>query len=67
MPPGDLTDNSDSKGPVTAEVLDLALEPQHRDYLLQRHGRVDLDPIPPADDGSPYNWPTWMVCHSSLR
>lgn len=32
---------------------------QHRDYLLQRHGTLDLDPMPSGDPADPYNWPTW--------
>lgn len=40
---------------------------EHRDYLLQRHGTLDLDPIPSADPADPYNWPRWkkmanLVC-----
>ncbi|KAK6393397.1 hypothetical protein LTR65_002688 [Meristemomyces frigidus] len=40
---------------------------EHRDYLLQRHGTLDLDPIPSMDPADPYNWPTWrknanLVC-----
>ncbi|KAF5016584.1 hypothetical protein F66182_11692, partial [Fusarium sp. NRRL 66182] len=35
------------------------LSPQHREYLLQRHGTLNLDPIPSADDADPYNWPVW--------
>ncbi|KAK5132088.1 hypothetical protein LTR08_000338 [Meristemomyces frigidus] len=32
---------------------------EHRDYLLARHGTLDLDPIPSADPADPYNWPKW--------
>lgn len=32
---------------------------EHRDYLIQRHGTVDLDPLPSADPADPYNWPQW--------
>jgi multidrug resistance protein len=40
---------------------------EHRDYLIQRHGTLDLDPIPTADPADPYNWPAWkkmanLVC-----
>ncbi|KAE8378666.1 major facilitator superfamily domain-containing protein [Aspergillus bertholletiae] len=35
------------------------LSDQHRDYLLQRHGTLDLDPIPSMDPADPYNWPSW--------
>ena len=34
-----------------------ALSPAHEQYLLQRHGTLDLDPVPQADDADPYNWP----------
>lgn len=37
------------------------LSPQHREYLLQRHGTLNLDPRPSADDADPYNWPPWKV------
>lgn len=33
----------------------------HRDYLLRRHGTLDLDPIPDMSDADPYNWPMWKV------
>ncbi|KAF2096303.1 MFS transporter [Rhizodiscina lignyota] len=35
------------------------LSPEHREYLLQRHGTLNLDPIPSADPADPYNWPAW--------
>ncbi|KAI6858326.1 MFS general substrate transporter [Hortaea werneckii] len=34
-----------------------ALSREHREYLEQRHGTLDLDPIPDANDADPYNWP----------
>lgn len=34
----------------------------HRDYLLARHGTLELDPIPDFGDQDPYNWPQWKVC-----
>ena len=37
-----------------------------REYLLRRHGTVDLDPIPAADDADPYNWPVWKVSESTI-
>ncbi|KAK5313030.1 hypothetical protein LTR93_011097 [Exophiala xenobiotica] len=36
-----------------------ALEPEHAAYLIQRHGTVDLIPLPSADPKDPLNWPTW--------
>lgn len=35
------------------------LPQSHRDYLLQRHGTLDLDPVPSDDPADPYNWPEW--------
>jgi hypothetical protein len=33
----------------------------HRDYLLERHGTLELDPIPSMGPADPYNWPEWKV------
>jgi hypothetical protein len=33
----------------------------HREYLLQRHGTFELDPIPGMGGADPYNWQSWMV------
>jgi hypothetical protein len=35
---------------------------EHRQYLLDRHGTLDLDPVPGFGDADPYNWPSWKVC-----
>lgn len=35
------------------------LSQEHRDYLLQRHGTLELDPMPTMDPADPYNWPQW--------
>ncbi|KAL2148032.1 hypothetical protein VTI28DRAFT_88 [Corynascus sepedonium] len=34
-----------------------ALTEEHRQYLLQRHGTLDLEPVPDMTDSDPYNWP----------
>ncbi|KAL4989579.1 major facilitator superfamily domain-containing protein [Aspergillus falconensis] len=39
--------------------LEGALSEQHQAYLLQRHGTLDLDPVPSMDPADPYNWPLW--------
>lgn len=31
----------------------------HRDYLQRRHGTLDLEPLPSADEADPLNWPAW--------
>lgn len=33
------------------------LSPVARTYLINRHGTLDLDPMPAATDDDPYNWP----------
>lgn len=38
-----------------------ALSAEHAEYLLQRHGTLDLKPIPSAHHDDPYNWPAWKV------
>jgi len=37
------------------------LSDQHRDYLIARHGTVDLNPLPTMDPADPLNWPAWKV------
>lgn len=37
------------------------LTPEHREYLLKRHGTLSLDPLPSVDPADPYNWPNWKV------
>lgn len=37
------------------------LNPQHREYLLARHGTLDLNPLPSMDPADPLNWPGWKV------
>lgn len=34
------------------------LSPVARAYMLDRHGTLDLDPMPCATDDDPYNWPS---------
>lgn len=35
------------------------LPPEYRDYLINRHGTTELDPLPDMTDADPYNWPQW--------
>ncbi|KAK4865071.1 hypothetical protein LT330_001694 [Penicillium expansum] len=35
------------------------LSESHKLYLIERHGTLDLDPIPSTDPADPYNWPLW--------
>lgn len=35
------------------------LTPEHEAFLLEHHGRIDLNPIPSQDLNDPLNWPEW--------
>jgi hypothetical protein len=37
------------------------LSPEHRAYLISRHGTYDLDPLPTMDPADPLNWSSWKV------
>lgn len=43
------------------EDIGSSLLPEHRQYLLNRHGTLNIDPIPDFNDADPYNWPYWKV------
>jgi hypothetical protein len=51
--------DEEASTPAPEALTELAS--QHREYLLQRHGTLELDPVPAMDDADPYNWPTWKV------
>lgn len=38
-----------------------SLTPEHRDYLLKRHGTLNLSPMPSSDPADPLNWADWKV------
>ncbi|KAL2218354.1 major facilitator superfamily domain-containing protein [Thermoascus aurantiacus ATCC 26904] len=44
---------------------DLAISHEHREYVVRRHGTLQLDPIPSADPADPLNWPSWKK-HANL-
>ncbi|XHF98333.1 hypothetical protein AWENTII_001889 [Aspergillus wentii] len=41
------------------ETVAARLSKSHRDYLMERHGTLDLDPIPGLGPADPLNWPEW--------
>lgn len=47
-----------------ADTIETRLSTPHREFLLRRHGTLDLDPIPSMDPADPYNWPAWKVISS---
>lgn len=46
---------------IYAEAAVARLPKAHRDYLIERHGTLALDPIPGMSPADPYNWPEWKV------
>lgn len=58
----DLIESAEAGIPATyVETVTAQLSKGHRDYLIERHGTLDLDPIPGMSPTDPYNWPTWKV------
>ncbi|KAJ5267632.1 Major facilitator superfamily domain general substrate transporter [Penicillium angulare] len=56
----DLVESAGAGQAATYEESVAARLPKaHRDYLLQRHGTLELDPIPGMGPADPYNWPEW--------
>lgn len=43
------------------EKRDLNISLEHREYILQRHGTLELSPFPSASAADPLNWPSWKV------
>lgn len=43
-----------------------SLSVEHRQYLLSRHGTLDLSPVPSMSDTDPFNWPAWKVSKSLM-
>jgi len=52
---------ADQVGTYGGESVAARLPKAHRDYLLERHGTLELDPIPGMGPADPYNWPEWKV------
>jgi hypothetical protein len=46
------------------DVANATLASEHREYLLQRHKTLTLEPLPSADPADPLNWPSWKVGYS---
>lgn len=58
----DLTEHFGLSQAATNISCDAArLSPAHRDYLVELHGTLELDPLPGYGNADPYNWPKWKV------
>lgn len=44
-----------------ADMVSSRISKEHQDFLMERHGTLELDPIPSMDPADPYNWPGWKV------
>ncbi|KAJ5761046.1 Major facilitator superfamily domain general substrate transporter [Penicillium odoratum] len=56
----DLVESAGAGQAATYEESVAARLPKaHREYLLARHGTLELDPIPSMGPADPYNWPEW--------
>ncbi|PWY85172.1 MFS transporter [Aspergillus eucalypticola CBS 122712] len=56
----DFVESTEAGIPSTyADIVSSELSKAHRDYLMERHGTLELDPIPSMDPADPYNWPSW--------
>ncbi|KAF7716597.1 MFS-type Multidrug transporter [Penicillium ucsense] len=52
-------DYFEEKGVAIGAHPSASLSDSHKAYLMQRHGTLDLDPIPSTDPADPYNWALW--------
>ncbi|KAL4763518.1 putative MFS transporter [Aspergillus foveolatus] len=56
----DLVESTEAGIPSTyADIVASRISTAHRDFLMERHGTLELDPIPSMDPADPYNWPSW--------
>ncbi|KAE8152438.1 major facilitator superfamily domain-containing protein [Aspergillus avenaceus] len=56
----DLVESTEGSIPTTyADAVASRISKAHRDYLMERHGTLELDPIPSMDPADPYNWSSW--------
>ena len=54
-----IMDSEKSSGRQEADSPKPSISSEHRNYLIARHGTVELDPLPSPNDADPYNWPFW--------
>jgi hypothetical protein len=55
----DLIEAAESQTHIDTQKLQITAS--HKEYLIQRHGTSELDPLPSEDPADPYNWPRWKV------
>ncbi|KAL4797418.1 major facilitator superfamily domain-containing protein [Aspergillus venezuelensis] len=56
----DLVESTEAGIPLRyADIVASRISKAHRDFLMEHHGTLELDPIPSMDPADPYNWPSW--------
>ncbi|KAJ5887578.1 Major facilitator superfamily domain general substrate transporter [Penicillium taxi] len=55
----DLVERAEAAGQAVTyeESVAARLPKAHQEYLIERHGTLELDPIPSMSPADPYNWP----------
>ncbi|ODQ66882.1 MFS general substrate transporter [Nadsonia fulvescens var. elongata DSM 6958] len=56
------SEKNENEGHLNLELTDcsklsIELENSHKEYLIHRHGTIELDPLPSQDPEDPLNWP----------
>ncbi|OAQ64368.2 MFS transporter [Pochonia chlamydosporia 170] len=44
---------------MSKQAMESALGAEHHEYLVQKHGTTELNPVPHMDDADPLNWPKY--------
>lgn len=58
-----ISDMIEDRSPELSQQTAVDSLPQfHKNYLLKRHGTLNLSPLPNMDPADPLNWPKWKVC-----
>ncbi|KAF7872875.1 uncharacterized protein EAF02_008946 [Botrytis sinoallii] len=55
-PSGEFSETIDHAANHATYIEANELSEEHRQYLLARHGTLDLDPLPGPSEADPYNW-----------
>ncbi|KAF7903311.1 uncharacterized protein EAF01_006360 [Botrytis porri] len=55
-PSGEFSETIDHSATHATYIEANELSEEHRQYLLARHGTLDLDPLPGPSEADPYNW-----------
>lgn len=65
-PSGEFSETIDHAATHATYIEANELSEEHRQYLLARHGTLDLDPLPGPSEADPYNWTNSKVSIESI-